>query len=83
MGLPRSTFYDAPTAALDDTGIVGRMRMICDEFETYGRDHASRMAGPSGCADRLKGASIIPIAGRNTHRKSTVSCLPIMASSGQ
>ena len=36
MGLPRSTFYDAPTAALDDTGIVGRMRMICDEFETYG-----------------------------------------------
>src|SRR5450631_228763 len=36
MGLPRSTFYDAPTAPLDDAGIVGRIRMICDEFEAYG-----------------------------------------------
>jgi putative transposase len=36
MGLPRSTFYDAPTARLDDAEIVGRMQTICDEFESYG-----------------------------------------------
>ena len=36
MGLPRSTFYDAPSLAVDDAEIVGRMQAICDEFETYG-----------------------------------------------
>jgi putative transposase len=36
MGLPRSTFYDAPAACLDNADIVGRMQTICDEFEAYG-----------------------------------------------
>ena len=36
MGLRRSTFYDAPSGAVDDTEIVRRMQAICDEFETYG-----------------------------------------------
>lgn len=36
MGLPRSTFYDAPAAPLDDAEVVGRMQAICDEFEAYG-----------------------------------------------
>jgi putative transposase len=36
MGLPRSTFYDAPVAQIDDAAIVARMRAICDEFEAYG-----------------------------------------------
>ena len=36
MGLPRSTFYDAPSVAADDTEIVSRIQAICDEFETYG-----------------------------------------------
>jgi putative transposase len=36
MRLPRSTFYDAPAAHLDDTEIVDRIRTICDEFEAYG-----------------------------------------------
>ena len=36
MGLPRSTFYDAPSVAVDDSEIVRRMRAIGDEFETYG-----------------------------------------------
>ena len=36
MGLPRSTFYDAPSVAVDDSEVVRRMRSICDEFETYG-----------------------------------------------
>ena len=36
MGLPRSTFYDAPSLAVDDAEIVSRMQTICDELETYG-----------------------------------------------
>ena len=36
MGLLRSTFYDAPSVAVNDTEIVRRMQAICDEFETYG-----------------------------------------------
>jgi putative transposase len=36
MGLPRSTFYDAPTTCLDDAEIVSHMQAICDEFEAYG-----------------------------------------------
>jgi putative transposase len=36
MGLPRSTFYDAPATKVDDAQIVARMTTICEEFETYG-----------------------------------------------
>ena len=36
MGLPRSTFYDAPASETPDNAIVGAIRVICDEFETYG-----------------------------------------------
>ena len=36
MAMPRSTFYDVPSLAVDDSEIVGRMQAICDEFETYG-----------------------------------------------
>jgi putative transposase len=36
MGLPRSTFYDAPATRLGDAEIVSRMQAICDEFEAYG-----------------------------------------------
>jgi len=36
MGISRSTFYDEPTLATDDTAIVEAMVMICDEFEHYG-----------------------------------------------
>ena len=35
MGIPRSTYYDAPTPA-DDTEIVAAIVAICDEFEAYG-----------------------------------------------
>ena len=42
MGIARSTFYDDPTAAHDDTAIVEAIAAICDEFEFYGwrRIHA-------------------------------------------
>jgi putative transposase len=36
MGLPRSTFYDAPSLKADDAEIIANMITICGEFETYG-----------------------------------------------
>jgi hypothetical protein len=36
MGIARSTYYDKPEFAVDDTGIVEAMIAICDEFEAYG-----------------------------------------------
>jgi putative transposase len=36
MGLPRSTYYDAPAAKVNDVEIVAAMTTICDEFEAYG-----------------------------------------------
>jgi putative transposase len=36
MGIPRSTFYDAPAIASGDAEIVTKIAAICDEFESYG-----------------------------------------------
>ncbi|UVK48948.1 IS3 family transposase (plasmid) [Mesorhizobium sp. AR07] len=36
MGLSRTTFYDQPRSAADDTAIVEAIAAICDEFEHYG-----------------------------------------------
>ena len=36
MGLARSTFYEQPIVAHDDTAIVEAIAAICDEFEAYG-----------------------------------------------
>lgn len=36
MGMARSTFYDGPTHAVDDTALVEAMAAICDAFEAYG-----------------------------------------------
>ena len=36
MGISRSTYYEPPNAALDDTAIVEAIAAICDEFEFYG-----------------------------------------------
>jgi putative transposase len=36
MGIARSTCYDQPQLAVDDTGIVEAIASICDEFEAYG-----------------------------------------------
>ncbi len=35
-GIARSTLYDEPRAAIDDTAIVEAMFGICEEFERYG-----------------------------------------------
>ena len=36
MGLPRSTFHDAPAIKTGDAEIVARITAICEEFECYG-----------------------------------------------
>ena len=36
MGLARSTYYDAPPRAADDTALVEAMAAVCDAFEAYG-----------------------------------------------
>ena len=36
MGLARSTYYDAPTRAADDTARVEAMAAVGDAFEAYG-----------------------------------------------
>ena len=36
MGIARSSFYEEPIAAHDDTAIVEVIASICDEFEFYG-----------------------------------------------
>jgi putative transposase len=36
MGLARSTYYDPPARAVDDTALVEAMCRITDEFEAYG-----------------------------------------------
>ena len=36
MGMVRSTYYDRPEKAADDTAIVEAMFAVCDDFEAYG-----------------------------------------------
>ena len=36
MGVPRSTYYDAPVVKADEAEIVARIKAICEEFGTYG-----------------------------------------------
>ena len=36
MAISRSTVYDAPVSAPDDTAIVEAIAAVCDEFECYG-----------------------------------------------
>ena len=36
MGLPRSSYYDAPPVKADDAEIVANITAICNEFEAYG-----------------------------------------------
>ena len=36
MAISRSTYYDAPVSAPDDTALVEAITAICDEFEYYG-----------------------------------------------
>ena len=80
MGLPRSTYYDEPTARADDTAIVEAIAAICDEFERYGYRRvgaALRQAGlvvnhkedpPPGARARSPAAPAPPLRGHHEQR---------------
>ena len=48
MGIARSTFYDAPKRAADDTALVDAMHAIKDEFEAYGWRRMQAALGQQG-----------------------------------
>ena len=48
MGIARSTYYDAPTRAADDTALVEAMHAIKDEFEAYGWRRMQAALGQQG-----------------------------------
>lgn len=48
MGIARSTYYDAPTRAADDTALVEAMHAIKDEFEAYGWRRMQAALGQRG-----------------------------------
>ena len=48
MGIARSTFYDAPIRATDDTALVEAMHVIKDDFEAYGWRRLQAALGQQG-----------------------------------
>lgn len=48
MGIARSTYYDAPARAADDTALVEAMHAIKDEFEAYGWRRMQAALGQRG-----------------------------------
>lgn len=54
MGMARSTYYDMPELAVDDTGIVAAMAAICDAFEAYGHHHVGVALRHQGIVVNLK-----------------------------
>lgn len=48
MGIARSTYYDEPRRAVDDTALVEAMHAIKDEFESYGWRRMQAALGQRG-----------------------------------
>jgi putative transposase len=48
MGIARSTYYDAPKRAVDNTALVEAMHTIKDEFEAYGWRRMQAALGQQG-----------------------------------
>ena len=48
MGISRSTYYDEPKRAADDTALVEAMHAIKDEFEAYGWRRMQAALGQQG-----------------------------------
>ncbi|WP_049769292.1 hypothetical protein [Nitrobacter hamburgensis] len=73
MGLSRTSFYDQPRNAADDTAIVEAIATICNEFEHYGW----RPWPPQSKDVTLHPAAcIIPTADHNMPRLPIVITLP-------
>jgi transposase len=52
MGIARSTYYDRPQGAADDTAIVEAIFAICDTFEWYGYRRVGAALRHQGLAGR-------------------------------
>ena len=48
MGIARSTYYDKPKRAVDDTALVEAMHVLKDEFEAYGWRRMQAALGQQG-----------------------------------
>jgi len=55
MGIARSTYYDRPQRAADDTAIVEAIFAICDTFEWYGYRRVGAALRHQGLVVNAKG----------------------------
>lgn len=70
MGIARSTYYDAPKRAADDTALVEAMRNIKDEFEAYGWRRMQAALGQQGwIVNHKKLKRLMREHGLNTRRR--------------
>ena len=74
MGLPRSTYHDAPAMKADDREIVAAMTAICDEFETYGYRRVGDHRAPDVGAH-----AVIKFAGRQARASMPRSSAPFFS----
>ena len=91
MGLPRSTYYDAPPVKTDDAEIVANITAICDEFEAYGYRRVGAELRHRGMVVNSKkirrlmrehdAASTTRIVVRNTPPNLIATCWPNTVSS--
>jgi len=65
MAMPRSTFYDGPRSAVDDTALVEAMFSICDYFEVYGYRRIDAALRPRLSQPRAIRATNEPAIGKN------------------
>jgi putative transposase len=70
MGMARSTYYDAPKRAADDTALVEAMHAIKDEFEAYGWRRMQAALGQQGwVANHKKLKRLMRQHGLNARRR--------------
>jgi putative transposase len=70
MGIARSTYYDAPKRAADDTALVDAMHAIKDEFEAYGWRRMQAALGQQGwVANHKKLKRLMREHGLNARRR--------------
>jgi hypothetical protein len=66
MGLARSTYYDRPQRAADDTAIVEALFALCDEFATYGYRRAGAALRQQGTHRRGTARAMAKTANNGT-----------------
>ena len=69
MGLPRSTFYDAPLIPIASSDVLIRIRAICDEFECYGYRRVGAALRHQGVV--VNGKKAVYLAGYETFEDVT------------